>query len=223
AQLDRAVADCERRYAESRPNRVAAQKAWEANLKPEPLLQYSPERGLETHFPLDDAAKLTAREGEPRFAAGKFGRAFDADGKRFLEAGKAGDFGFYDKFTFAAWIFPRGERGTIVSRMVDVPQGEGYSLELKGGRLQLNLVKRWLDDSLRVETENKLAPGQWHHVAAVYDGSRVAAGVRLYVNGEPQKLRILLDDLNQSFQTKEPLRLAAGGGAESRFVGLLDD
>ena len=34
-------------------------------------------------------------------------------------------------------------------------EGEGYGLYLKDGKLQVNLVKRWLDDALRVETEER--------------------------------------------------------------------
>ena len=34
---------------------------------------------------------------------------------------------------------------------------------------------------------------------------------------------VLLDELNQTFLTKEPLRIGAGGGREGRFVGAIDD
>ena len=60
-------------------------------------------------------------------------------------------------------------------------------------------------------------------MAASYDGSRSAEGVRVYIDGQPAKLTILLDDLNQSFQVKEPLRIGAGGAPDARFRGLIDD
>ncbi|MBI3875211.1 MAG: DUF1553 domain-containing protein, partial [Verrucomicrobia bacterium] len=93
----------------------------------------------------------------------------------------------------------------------------------KAARIQVHLTKRWLDDALRVETEATFAPDRWHHIAVVYDGSRLAAGVRIFVNGQPQKLRVLLDQLNQTFQTKQPLRIGAGGGPANRFHGLISD
>jgi len=34
---------------------------------------------------------------------------------------------------------------------------------------------------------------------------------------------VLLDELNQTFATKEPLRIGAGSGAEVRFHGLIDE
>src|SRR5207245_629255 len=44
---------------------------------------------------------------------------------------------------------------------------------------------------------------------------------RVYINGKSEKLKVHLDDINQSFQTKEPLRIGAGG--TSRFHGAIDD
>src|SRR5262249_29204517 len=136
----------------------------------------------------------------------------------FLDAGDVANFGFFNKFTFSAWVHPTGDAtGTVLSRMADTDRAEGYALHLDRGRVQLNLVKRWLDDAIRVEAERPLAPGRWHHVAATYDGSRLASGIRIYVDGAPQKLKVHLDDLNQSFKTKQPLRVGSGGGAASRF------
>src|SRR5438093_4392022 len=56
-----------------------------------------------------------------------------------------------------------------------------------------------------------------------YDGSRVADGVRIYVDGVSQTLKVNLDDLNQSFDTKEPLRIGGGNGPENRFHGAIGD
>src|SRR5439155_12859672 len=100
-------------------------------------------------------------------------------------------------------------------------RAEGYSLYLEKGRVQLNLSKRWLDDALRVETESRVAPDHWQHVMATYDGSRVAGGIQIYIDGKPQKLRILLDDLNQDFKTGEPFRIGSLGGAEGCFTGYV--
>src|SRR5581483_5755489 len=97
-------------------------------------------------------------------------------------AGDVAGFGFFDQFTLSAWVYPEGDAtGTVLARMADTDRAEGYALHLERGRGQLNLVKRWLDDAIRVETETPLAPGRWHHVAASYDGSRLAAGIRIYL------------------------------------------
>ena len=104
--------------------------------------------------------------------------------------------------------------GTILSRMVDEPQGEGYSVVLDRGKMQVNLVKRWLDDAIRVETKDDARRGRWTHVAVTYDGSRVAAGVKVYLDGKLAPLSVLLDELNQSFVTKAAAADRRGGGPE---------
>ena len=60
--------------------------------------------------------------------------------------------------------------------MTDAEHGDGYSLRLVAGKVQFNLVKRWLDDALRVQTVSALEPGRWHHVLATYDGARGGGG-----------------------------------------------
>ena len=139
-----------------------------------------------------------------------------------VDLGDVAGFGFYDKFTISVWVKHDGVKGgTIISRMVDEPQGEGYSVVLERGKVQVNLVKRWLDDAIRVETKEDLPSGVWTHIAVTYDGSRVAAGVKVYKDGKVAPLAVLLDELNQTFFTKAPLRIGAGGGPAGRFVGAI--
>ena len=63
------------------------------------------------------------------------------------------NFGFYDSFTLSAWINPAAASGTIISRANDEAEGKGFSLVLKDGHLGANLMQRWLDDGVRVESE----------------------------------------------------------------------
>ncbi len=221
--IDRRLREAETTFGRLGPVLDAAQQKWEQTHPSLPPTPWSPAQGLIAHFSLDGAAAGQFCDGTADFVPGRVGRAAAFDGKRFLDAGDVGGFGFYDKFSLAAWIHPRGTAGgVIVSRMTDAPQADGYSLHLVGGRVQVNLVKRWLDDAVRVETERQLSGG-WHHVLMTYDGSRVAAGIKVHVDGRPEKLRILLDDLNQSFHTKQPLRIGGGAGPGGRFHGAIQD
>jgi mono/diheme cytochrome c family protein len=176
--------------------------------------------------PKADAPTGTAQQppAPPPLVAGRLNRAAEFLQGRYLEAGDVGDFGYLDKFTLAAWVHPRGTpRGTILSRMVDLPQAEGYSVVASAGHVEVNLVKRWLDDAIRVQTTTTLAAERWQHVLVTYDGSRWASGIKVYFDGQEQPLQINLDELNQSFQTAEPLRIGGGHGSDGRFHGLLDE
>jgi hypothetical protein len=136
-----------------------------------------------------------------------------------VEAKDVGKFGFLDKFTLAARVRPAGD-GTILSRMDPMGREQGYHVQLEDGRVHVNLVMRWLDDAIRVETEARLEPGRWRHVAVTYDGTRLASGVAVYFDGVPQKLQVNLDFLNQTFVTEHPFRIGAG---RSPFPGAVDD
>lgn len=228
------LAEAEKHFAGLASQLDEARKAWEKTVGKDDQIEWSPTAGLLLHYPPADANLLVPHkpkaaavpsfiDGRPAFTVGKLGLALDLDGKRYVDAGDVADFGFYDRFSIAAWINPASDHGTIVSRMKDADLATGYQLRLYKGKLQLNLVVRWLDDSLRVESERALPPGEWHHVAVTYDGTRLASGVRIYVDGKPEKVHVVLDELNQTFKTKEPVRIGAGGGPDGRFQGQLDD
>ncbi|MFM7055436.1 MAG: DUF1553 domain-containing protein, partial [Planctomycetota bacterium] len=82
--------------------------------------------------------------------------------------------------------------------------------------------KRWLDDAIRVESTEVLLQDRWSHVAFSYDGSRFASGVRIFINGQPCDNRVLVDELNQPFNSKDPFRIghSTPGGS---FDGLIDE
>ncbi len=226
-QLRKQVESADRRFQSLQAEIAGKQAEWEKSSQLAALKQvWFPDRHLLARFALDEVQPKTIQvlDGSPSHAVGRIQKAAQFEGKRFLSCGNVGDFGFDDKFTFSCWIYPQGSRGgAIVSRMLETEHANGYGFHLVDGKLQLNLVVRWLDDSLRVETERKLETDRWHHVAVSYDGSRVSNGVKFYVDGKPEKLCIHLDDLNQSFKNLEPLRIGSGGGAGSRFQGLIDE
>jgi hypothetical protein len=231
ALLERQLAETERQCAGLQDQLKLAQAEWEKSFDAAQPLPWQLSDGRIAHWALDGnlepvsgTARCEFRDGEPAFGTGRLGAAAEFDGTRYVDAGDIAGFGYFDKFSFGAWILPADERGgTVLSRMADAAQADGYYLHLAGGKLEVNLVKRWLDDAVRVETERTVPVGQWTHVAVTYDGSRQAKGIRVYVNGRPEPLHVNLDFLNQSFATKEPFRIGGGGGPDGRFHGRVDE
>ncbi len=238
-QLERKLASAESRFRKLQPEITAAQTEWEKSFlktaASEPV-QWSVHRSLIAHFDLDDNTKNSATDesktlasakivdGDVTYGSGRFGKTVEFDGRRFVDAGDIADFGYFDKFSFGAWVYPEGNQGgTLLSRMTDVYRADGYYAVVEDGHIQVNLVKRWLDDSTRVETKRKLAADRWSHVMVTYDGSRVAGGIKVYVDGDEWELKVNLDGINQTFASKEPLRIGAGNGPEGRFHGRIDE
>lgn len=184
------------------------QADWERTASADLPKHFWPDRALVKQWPLADRPLVAAP---------------------VLDSGDIADFGYFDKFTLSAWVWLTAGNadeqvgGTIISRMTDVPEGDGYQFAIVKGKLQLNLVKRWLDDSTRVQTAEAVPLGRWVHVAATYDGSRTAAGIQLYLDGRRRDPEVLLDELNQPFNAKQPLRIGGGGGPAATFRGQLKD
>lgn len=243
--LDERVAQAEALFREQQAETEVAQRDWEQQDEERSWPVWTAAAGLIHHFPLDDsiadavpaeegvdetpeedeAADETPEASEPQplptFASGVHEGAAQFDGKQQpAVVGDVANFGYFDAFSVTMWISPTQSTGTIVSRMVPEEQGSGYYVQLEDGRLQVNLIKRWLDDCIRVESRDQLALNAWQHLTVTYDGSRVADGIRVYVDGERLDMEVRLDSINQSFATDEPFRI---GGGQNVFSGMIDD
>jgi hypothetical protein len=222
-QLEARLAAAKERFETLQPKIERSQRRWERNVGSSETIDWLlPDGG---QVPID-LAEAEFPDGAPALADAPRGQAVRLDGSSYADAGDVGDFGYLDKFSLSAWIFPDDKQGgTILSRIIDAghDRAQGYRLQLHDGRLHLHFVVRWLDDAIRVATVDPVPVSEWTHVTMAYDGSRIAEGVRLYVNGERQELEVQLDALNQDFRAKEPFRIGAGGGPEVRFHGLIGD
>ena len=171
------------------------------------LLAYFPFNVLENEQFLDQTAQLPARMNVglpsdielPQQVEGVEGQALQFDGANFVTLGDVGDFEHFDQFSLGAWIQHSGahsQRAGILSRRNGEQKRQGYDLTLtKDNRLSLRLIHQDGKIYTEVTTQSAIAPGQWAHVLATYDGSAQAKGVQLYFNGEPQPLRMVHDKL----------------------------
>ena len=233
-QIDERIAAAEDEFESLETERRQARKAWEEAIAGSVAADWSLRDGLEAHYPLDGnllgdtpragGVDAVLVDGLPKFVAGAIGAAASFDGKVFIDAGDVANYNFEDKFTLSAWITPTAPDGAIITRTKELAtEIPGYGLYLKDGKLHFNLVVRALDDSLLVETVEPLAMNRRYHVTATYDGSRLAAGMTIYVAGRPRKLKINVDEMNQPFKVDEPLRIGAAAGSGPRFQGAIDE
>ncbi len=133
-----------------------------------------------------------------------------------------GDFSAAGEFSVALWARPRvkvggGDArgrgtgdGTFIARM-DAADGSrrGWDLSLEKGRLVVQLVHRWPDAVIRVQTE-AFDPREWTHIGFAYDGSARADGIAIFVNGEPQEVKVTHDTLQPAHDIRTELPLTLG-------------
>ncbi|MEZ5365683.1 MAG: DUF1549 domain-containing protein [Bryobacterales bacterium] len=210
-RLDAKIADAEQRFE-------SARRKFPVNRRKVPAdVDWYPDGDLALHVSLDDGG-----------APGRVGAGRAFDGKAGIEAGETPNPNYDDRFTIAAWIYAEDPNGAIVAKTDPNAddQGDGFGgwgLYLIDGKLKLLMVQRWLDDALRVGTEQSIPLNEWHHVAVSYDASRFASGVQFYVDGKPVPLEVDLDSINQDTKGKTPIRIGDGGGIGKAFTGRIDD
>lgn len=230
ASLARQITATQEQFAPIESQIAAAQAQWEQELPRPPAAADS---GLIAHLPLDGTCVEGAthvdggefKEGTATYETGLLGQAASFDGQRFLELGNVADLGVCDPFSLCAWVAPATIEGrrSIFSRM-EAPEANfrGYTLQLIQGKPALILVNEFPENLLQVETKTAIEPHQWHHIAAVYDGTSKAAGVQIYVDGVRQQAGVTIDTLRGSFRTEKPLQVGNGHPA-AKFQGRIDE
>jgi mono/diheme cytochrome c family protein len=139
-----------------------------------------------------------------------------------LPLGDSGDVDADGKFSGGGWLHLRAKpgggartgtgSGSLLSRMGDDKRkgGAGWEIYQDGGQFIVNLVaapgeaavpaetgarKAAAKRGLTVATRAAYPRDEWLHVFFTYDGSRQAAGVKIYVNGKPVETDARLDAL----------------------------
>ena len=127
-------------------------------------------------------------QGNPRWGQGpgQVGRALELDGaKNHVDCGDAADFDFRDGLTVSLWLRPRDLKKSAQTLAAKGSDTWSLRSERKTGKLVFALdgpqtTGKDRRKAPRAQSKRPLDDSQWHHVAGVYDGQRIA----LYVDGE---------------------------------------
>jgi hypothetical protein len=186
------------------------------------------------HFALDEgqggevgdsveAKRKGTVKGKPQWAAARFGQGLKLDGNTFVDLGGLGDFERTDSFSYGGWVLADPKpSGAVVARMDDGNKHRGYDLLLSGGHIEVHIIHRWPDNAIKVRTKQPLSAGKWQHVFATYDGASKAAGITIYVDGQPREWDIQQDGLTETIRTKKPLHIGSRNPG-GRLKGIVDD
>jgi cytochrome c553 len=221
AALQKLVPEAQAAVDQRREKLKTEFQTWLDGLQPRTLEDRTPTAGLQLHVPLDDGGATIAytqagrdlqakTPGTVEWRSGRLRpQAAYLNGGAVLESPETGDFDSDEAFTVAAWIKLPGNDtgGAIVARMDDQQDFRGWDFWLQGSRIGMHLIHRWQEDAVKVIASDPLPPDVWTHVAVTYDGSKKAAGVSLYVNGEQQKTLPEVDQLKGTIRTDKPFKI----------------
>src|SRR5262249_34829330 len=119
-----------------------------------------------------------------QWAEGRSGKkAFSLEPGETVQVPEAGDFEADQGFSWSAWVrLPRENMvGSIVARMDNANGYRGWDVWLEGNRRGMHVINAWSDNALKAVAKTPLKVNEWQHLAVAYDGSKKAAGIRIYV------------------------------------------
>jgi hypothetical protein len=237
AAINTAIKATEETLAEEKV--APAQRDWEKAFTGK--VAESPRDGLTAHYELDGSfSDISGRyqhgrtiRGEPGFEPGPVGRAAAFDGETQVSFGNVGAFDAADQFSLAVWLKPSSNLPMAALQKIEDPQTRrGYELlfddvalvgiQRFAARLTVRLTSRWPESAIQIRTRNRLVMGEYHHIAFTYDGTRRAAGLKLYVDGKLSDTDVAQDNLSGSIRTAADLQI---GNKETGtpYKRLVDD
>ncbi len=205
-------------------------ESWLATAEPETFASHVPVDGLHLHAPLDEGTGMTVRiavdgtceslqlVNDPIWTTGYVAaHALQVTQNGFATLPDAGDFSVDQAFSCGAWIKlpPDDARGAIVARMDNQHGHRGWDLWIEQRRVGTHIIHQWSDDALKVVSQNQLPADKWTHVLVTYDGSKKAAGVQVYIDGENQATTVQADSLQNTIHTDVPLNIGQRDTSES--------
>lgn len=196
-------------------------ETWAVSASPDVITGHTPVDQLVFQAPLTQSGQMAEVmvNGDPRQIAvsegtewieGKTGpQAAQISKGAITEFPDVGNFNGEQAFTCSAWIrTPANDgQGAIIARMDNTQGHRGWDLWIEGRRIGIHIIHHWSDDALKVLGQKQLATNTWTHVTVSYNGSKSAAGVQIYLDGELQKNRIINDNLKGSAETQVPFKI----------------
>lgn len=234
--IDGEIAAAKKAVAERRTAALKDLEGWVTAQKAKPdLADVSAERLL-AWLKLDEGDGTAVRDSapgtnrtyafkaEPEWVSGPKGTGVKWKNGTAIEIGDVGAFEATDSFSYGAWVqVPEGS-GALLARMDEGNDYRGWDLWFESGKAAVHLISKWDNDTIKLATKKPLKPNTWTHVFVTYDGSRKAAGVRIYVDGVEQMDReIYRDQLGGSIKTDVPLVLGRRSHAQGFNNGQVRD
>jgi hypothetical protein len=144
---------------------------------------------------------------------GKIGKAVKLTGDDAIGT-KVGNFKRFQPFSVSLWMrTPEIKDRSVVfhrSRAWTDSGSRGYQLLIEEGKLSWSLIHFWPGNAIRIKTKEVIPINQWHHVVVSNNGSSKAAGLSIYINGEPMETDVIRDHLYKSI---------TGGGGDNISIG----
>lgn len=229
ARIDAITAELagqEKILAERKKNAKADFDAWLASQPapapdaPDPSLVFSlplnesegPLRGTSLGLPYENPAAVQRRDGPT-------GKALLTN-TQVITVGDIGNFKRTDSFSYSTFIYVEGKpNGAVFARMNHAEEYRGWDFWLENGKPAVHVIDQFPATASKIISNETLAPGQWHHVAVVFDGTKPSdKTLNIYVNGKLSAHTATASTVGPNIQTAVPFTIGSRTGG-SNIIG----
>jgi hypothetical protein len=170
--------------------------------------------------------KQGAKAGGNKPAPGKSGNGILADGDSLIRLPAFGIAHADQPFSMSFWLKPAEahERAVVFANTssFDIPFS-GYELLLENGHVTWTLARELPGCAASVSSVETIPVGEWTHISVSNDGSRKAAGLKIFLNGKPAETTTSCDNLTRDFLIGGGLNFMGRGRDIGLRGGMVDE
>jgi len=170
--------------------------------------------------------KRPANAGGNKTAPGKSGNGILADGDSLTKLPDLGIKHADQPVSFSFWLKPAEihERAVVFanSSSFDLPFS-GYEVLLENNHVTWTLTRELPGCAASVTSETAIPANECTHVTVTNDGSRKAAGLKVFINGQPADTTVASDNLTRDFQIGDALNFLGRGRDVGLKGGMVDE
>ncbi len=174
----------------------------------------------------DADPKKSAKTGGNKLTTGKTGNGILADGDSLTSFPDFGIKHADQPLSISLWLKPgESHKRAVVfanTSSFDIPFS-GYELLIEEGRLTWTLARELPGCAASITTTQTIPVGEWTHVTVTNDGSRKAAGLKIFINGQLAETTTARDNLTRDYHIGDGLKFTARGRDIGLRGGVIDE
>jgi hypothetical protein len=152
-------------------------------------------------------------QGDNRLVPGRSGQGVQFTGDDPVDL-PLGNFQRHQPFSISLWLKTAEAKSRAVvlhrSRAWTDAASRGYELLIEDGRLKWSLIHFWPGNAASVAVRQPVPLDEWLHVTVSSDGSSLASGLSIHVNGQRAETDVIRDSLTREI---------TGGGGDNIALG----
>jgi hypothetical protein len=127
--------------------------------------------------------------------------------------------------SYGAFVYVEDKpSGTLFSRMDRNNGFRGWDLYLDNAKPTTHIIDQWPGTALKITAKEALSPGRWHHLMAVFDGTKKgAAAISLFVDGLKVAVDVNNNSLGSNIVSEVPFRLGGRTDKDGTTGDVLKD